>query len=96
MQDNNKNIPIFAFQQCNDFQIQGNFFHLIITIRNNYINEMNTILQSIFTLLKKQKLKFIGVNYICQESKSVLVSHFKTNHFNNFKNIIKDDMVLLM
>lgn len=86
MQNENKNIPIFVFSQNPNFQIQGNFYNLVITVEENSDKNFNEIIKSIVVMFKQCNINFVGIACTFQEHiNKGKIQNFKKNHFINFE-----------
>lgn len=93
MQEKNKGIPIFVFSQNPDFQIQSNFYNLILTVSDKFNDKLDEITKSIFRIFTDKKINFVGIACTFQEPiDNEKMQPFKAKHFVNF-DTINDDKI---
>lgn len=93
MEEEDKSRPFFIFNQNEDFEIQGNFNNVIVTIKSRYDNKLKDILKFVYNVFKEENVNFVGIAYTFeQELDNKKISQFKSNHFINFDTIKSDDL----
>ena len=80
---NNKEVPIFVFQQNPNFSIFGNFFDVTITVCNNYRDRIKIILQEIFNAFKDNAIFYAIAFTFEQKLDTSKIELFKKNYFKN-------------
>jgi len=93
MQEDNKNIPIFVFSQNPNFQIQGNFYNVVISVNHQFIDNFNEIIEFVVETFKNNKNNFVGIACTFQEPiEKEKIHSFKKKHFINFDTIENDEV----
>lgn len=96
MQEDDASIPIFLFEQNKDFQIQGNFYNVVITISTEFKYRIKDIIQYIFEIFGDEN-QFVGIAYTCQEKlNNNMIPKFKEIYFKNVETILNDDIHFTM
>lgn len=95
MQEESKDVPIFVFSQNSNFQIQGNFYNVIITVNGEYEDKFKEIIEKIFNVFNGFNINFVGIACYYQEhiDNEKKVSFMKKT-FNNYDEIQDDEIHL--
>ena len=95
MQEGKENVPIFIFSQNPDFNINGNFYNLIIRIKNKTYSEIKEIIEYVFSIFKENGNNFVGIALIEQEKiEKEKIPSFKNHFFTNIDTIDNDSIHL--
>lgn len=90
------NTPIFVFSQNSDFQIQGNFYNIIITISNQEKSKVLDVIKYIFEIFENE----CDIRSIACTFEDVLninkIIPFKKNHIINIDTIDTDKIHFTM
>lgn len=90
--ENDRNIPIFLFQQNENFQINGNFYRIVINLSNNFMDKAIEIVENIYNILTN--IKIVGISCVFQEeSDDNKIDMFKNKYF-NLEEINNDEIQL--
>lgn len=96
MQEDNASIPIFLFEQNKKFQIQGNFYNVLITVSMDFQYTIKDIVKYIFEILGEEN-RFMGIAYTCQEKlDNNMISNFKEKCFKDVNTIKTDEIHFTM
>lgn len=89
------NVPVFYFEQNDNFKIYCNFYNFTLIVAEDYINKIEKIIAEVIDIFNNFNIKFVGMAYtIEQEENKKKIEILKNKFINPYDTRDSDELFL--